>query len=392
MASEVVVVAGKARWRRLPPELRREIIRRRARGLSYTQIVAELGVGLASVHRVLAPLGGVIRAELLVSTGRRLSLEDRVEIRLGLERGWSYRRIGAQLGRAASTVCREVAAGGGRGCYRPVAAQQRAWLAARRPKPGKLADPRLCAEVTARLERLHSPQQIAGWLREQGDASLGYVSHETIYKSLYVQGRGELRRELARCLRTGRAARQPRKPAERRGRIPGMVMISDRPAEAADRAVAGHWEGDLIIGKNGKSQIATLVERKTRYVLLARVADGRAETVAGALAERVATLPAHLWKSLTWDQGKEMSGHAAFTIDTGIPVYFCDPHSPWQRGSNENTNGLLRQYFPKGTPLDGYTQDQLDTVAFSLNSRPRMTLNWQTPAERLEQLLVATTG
>jgi transposase, IS30 family len=392
MASEVVVVAGKARWRRLPPELRREIIRRRARGLSYTQIVAELGVGLATVHRVLAPLGGVIRAELLVSTGRRLSLEDRVEIRLGLERGWSYRRIGAQLGRAASTVCREVAAGGGRGCYRPVAAQQRAWLAARRPKPGKLADPRLCAEVTARLERLHSPQQIAGWLREQGDASLGYVSHETIYKSLYVQGRGELRRELARCLRTGRAARQPRKPAERRGRIPGMVMISDRPAEAADRAVAGHWEGDLIIGKNGKSQIATLVERKTRYVLLARVADGRAETVAGALAERVATLPAHLWKSLTWDQGKEMSGHAAFTIDTGIPVYFCDPHSPWQRGSNENTNGLLRQYFPKGTPLDGYTQDQLDTVAFSLNSRPRMTLNWQTPAERLEQLLVATTG
>jgi transposase, IS30 family len=250
----------------------------------------------------------------------------------------------------------------------------------------------LCAEVTARLEQLHSPQQIARYLRDLGDARLGRVSHETIYKSLYVQGRGELRRELARCLRTGRAARRPRGRLERRGKIPGMVMISDRPAEAADRAVPGHWEGDLIAGKNGKSHIATLVERSTRYVMLAQIADARAETVAAALAGRVTTLPGHLWRSLTWDQGREMTGHAAFTIATGIPVYFCDPHSPWQRGSNENTNGLLRQYFPKGTSLRGYTQHDLDAVAIQLNGRPRMTLNWQTPAERLEQLLVATTG
>jgi IS30 family transposase len=330
---------------------------------------------------------------MLAPGGRRLSLAERVEIRVGLERGWSYRRIGAELGRAASTVCREVAAGGGRVYYRPVAAQQRAMAAARRPKAGKLAaNPALCAEVAARLGQLHSPEQIACYLRGRGDARLGCVSHETIYKSLYVQGRGELRRELAACLRTGRASRRPRGRLERGGRIPGMVMISERPAEAADRAVPGHWEGDLIVGKGGKSHIATLVERSTRYVLLARIPDAKAETVAAALAGRVATLPAHLWRSLTWDQGTEMARHAAFTVETGIAVYFCDPHSPWQRGSNENTNGLLRQYFPKGTSLRGYTQDDLDAVAIQLNGRPRQTLNWQTPAQRLEQILVATTG
>jgi transposase, IS30 family len=315
-----------------------------------------------------------------------------VEIRVGLERGWSYRRIGAQLGRAGSTVCREVAAGGGRHCYKPVPAHQRAMLAARRPKPRKLAGPRLCAEVTSRLQQLWSPQQIARWLRQQDDASLGSVSHETIYKSLYVQGRGELRRELARCLRTGRAARRPRGRLETRGKIAGMVMISERPAEAGDRAVPGHWEGGLIVGQSNKSYIATLVERSTRYVLLAAVPDARAETVQRALAQRVTTLPGHLWRSLTWDQGHEMARHAAFTIATGIPACFADPHSPWQRGSNENTNGLLRQYFPKGTSLARYTQDDLDKVAIQLNGRPRQTLNWQTPAQRLEQLLVATTG
>jgi transposase, IS30 family len=389
----VVLVKRNPRWFRLPPELRREIIRLRGQGRSYLQIVAELDVALGSVGAVLAPLGGVVRKEMLAVTGRRLTLEDRVEIRLGLERGWSCRRIGAQLGRSASTICREVAAGGGRGGYRPMAAHQRAWRAARRPKPGKLAaNPRLCAEVSSRLEQLHSPQQIACWLRQQPDASLGSVSHETIYKSLYVQGRGELRRELARCLRTGRAARKPRGRLETRGKIPGMIMISERPAEADDRAVPGHWEGDLIVGKNNASYIATLVERSTRYVLLAAITDARAQTVAAALAERVTALPAHLWRSLTWDQGREMAGHAAFTIATGIPVYFCDPHSPWQRGSNENTNGLLRQYFPKGTTLSGYTQDDLDAVAIQLNGRPRMTLNWQTPAERLQPMLVATTG
>lgn len=380
-------------WRRMPAEVRREVIRLAAQGLSHRQIQVQLGVSKGSVGLVLTPLGGVIRTDTLASTGRRLSLEERVEIRVGLERGWSYRRIGAQLGRPASTVCREVAACGGRDRYRPVAAHERAVAAARRPKPRKLAsNPVLCAEVTGRLERLWSPQQIASYLRSLGDATLGSVSHETIYKSLYVQGRGELRRELARCLRTGRAARKPRRRLQSGGGIAGMVMISERPAEADDRAVPGHWEGDLIVGKNNRSYIATLVERSTRYVLLARIDDPRAETVAAALADRVTTLPGHLWRSLTWDQGREMARHAAFTIATGIPVYFCDPHSPWQRGSNENTNGLLRQYFPKGTSLAAYTQDDLDNVAIQLNGRPRQTLNWQTPAERLEQLLVATTG
>jgi IS30 family transposase len=372
--------------------MRREVMRLAAQGLTYKQILARVDTSESRVASVLRPLGGVIRKDMLAPTGRRLSLAERVEIRVGLERGWSYHRIGAELGRAASTICREVAGGGGRGGYRPVPAQQRAMAAARRPKPRKLADPRLCALVSSRLEQLHSPQQIAAWLRAQDDASLGSVSHETIYKSLYVQGRGELRRELARCLRTGRAARRPQGRVNARGQIKGMVMISERPAEAEDRAVPGHWEGDLIVGANGKSHIATLVERSTRYVMLARLADSGADTVAAALAGRVAALPGHLWRSLTWDQGREMTRHAAFTVATGVPVYFCDPHSPWQRGSNENTNGLLRQYFPKGTSLARYTQDQLDEVAIQLNSRPRMTLNWQTPAERLERLLVATTG
>jgi transposase, IS30 family len=377
------------RGKRIAPEVRREVLRLRGQGLSISQIVARVDVSQGAVAAMLRPLGGVIRKEMLAPPGRRLGLAERVEIGLGLERGWSYRRIGAQLGRAASTVCREVAAGGGRGSYRPVAARQRAVRAARRPEPRKLADPRLCAAVSGMLERLWSPRQISCWLRERGDASLGSVSHETIYQSLYVQGRGELRRELARCLRTGRAARQPRGRLEARGKIPAMVMISQRPAEAGDRAVPGHWEGDLIAGAGGRSHVATLVERSTRYVMLARVADAKAGTVAAALAERVSTLPAHLRKSLTWDQGREMTGHAGFTIATGIPVCFCDPHSPWQRGSDENTSGLLRQYFPKGTSLDGYTQDDLDAVAVSLNGRPRQTLGWKTPAGALQQVLGA---
>jgi IS30 family transposase len=364
-----------------------------AQGLSYSQIQVHVDLSLSRLSAILRPLGGVIRKDMLTPSGCRLSLEDRVEIRVGLERGCSYRQIGAQLGRAASAICREVAAGGGRGGYQPVTAQQRAMAAARRPKQPKLAaNPALCAEVTARLEQLWSPQQIAGYLRGYPDASLGSVSHETIYKSLYVQGRGELRRELARCLRTGRAARRPRGRLEGRGRIKDMVNISERPAEAADRAVPGHWEGDLITGKNGASFIATLVERSTRYVMLAAVADSRAETAAAALAAQIATLPGRLWRSLTRDQGHEMHGHAGFTVQTGIPVYFCDPHSPWQRGSNENTNGLLRQYFPKSTRLDIHSQDHLDQVAIQLNSRPRQTLGWQTPAQRLAPLLVATTG
>jgi IS30 family transposase len=367
------------------------VIRLAAKGLSYREIIDELDVTMGTVGNVLSPLGGVLRPELWQPSSFRLSLDERVEIRVGLELGLSLTAIAAQLCRATSTVSREVKANGGRQHYRPFAAHRRAFCQARRPKPAKLSSPQLRARVVADLERLWSPWQIARRLRaEFADDAGMWVSHETIYKSLYVQGRGELRRELARCLRTGRARRRPQGRVVRNGHIPNMVMISQRPAEAEDRAVPGHWEGDLIVGKNGKSAIATLVERSTRYVLLARISDQRAETVRTALGERIATLPRHLWRSLTWDQGTEMSEHALFTVETGLPVYFCDPRSPWQRGSNENTNGLLRQYFPKGTDLASYTQDQLDAVAVQLNGRPRQTLGFQTPAERLTELIALT--
>ena len=383
------------RRRVITPELRGEVARLAREGLSYRQILERVDVSMGGITIVLKPLGGVIRRDMWVVSGRRLSLEQRMELRLGLERGWSLRRIAQELGRAPSTICREVNANGGRGGYQPVVAHRRADRLARRPKQTKLAgDAVLCARVIADLGALHSPQQIAHRLAVEaaGGASVGTVSHETIYKSLYVQGRGELRRELARCLRSGRAARKSQGRPQRGARIPNMVMISERPAEVADRAVPGHWEGDLIVGKDGKSHIATLVERSTRYVMLAKISNAKAETVTAALVDLVDRLPEHLWRSLTWDQGVEMARHQLFTIDTGIPVYFCDPHSPWQRGSNENTNGLLRQYFPKGTSLRGYTQDDLDAAAISLNSRPRATLNWHTPAEVLTPLLVATTG
>jgi transposase, IS30 family len=383
------------RWRRVPPEVRREVIRLAARGLKMREIVSELDVSDGVVMRILSPLGGVIRKETLEVSGLRLTIDERVEIAVGLEKGWSYRQIGAELGRAASTVCREVAANGGRGAYRPMVAHRRAFDLARRPKPTKLgANPALCERVIADLEAWLSPEQIARRLRKEAatGATLGTVSHETIYKSLYIQGRGELRRELARCLRSGRAVRKAQGRLNKAGRIKNMVMISERPAEADDRAVPGHWEGDLLVGMGGKSHIATLVERSTRYVMLAKIPNAKAETVAAALAETVARLPSHLWRSLTWDQGKEMAAHELFSIETGIPVYFCDPHSPWQRGSNENTNGLLRQYFPKGTSLRGYSQEDLDRAAISLNGRPRETLDWHTPAECLTPLLIATTG
>ncbi len=334
--------------------------------------------------------GGVTRTDVFRDPSPlRLSIEERIEICVGLELGWSFTKIARQLGRAVSTVSREVHANGDRVGYRPLAAERRAAGRACRPKATKLAaDPVLCARVVADLEQLWSPQQIARRLREDfPDEPERWVSHETIYKSLYVQGRGELRRELARCLRTGRAQRRPQGRMERRGRIPGMVNISERPAEVADRAVPGHWEGDLIVGAGHKSAIATLVERSTRYVLLARVTDMRAETVTNAIAEVIVRLPEHLRRSLTWDQGSEMAGHARLAIATGLDIYFCDPHSPWQRGSNENTNGLLRQYLPKGTDLSFYGAGMLDNIAAQLNRRPRKTLHWQTPAETLEKLL-----
>jgi IS30 family transposase len=246
----------------------------------------------------------------------------------------------------------------------------------------------LLAEVEAGLGRRWSPQQIAGWLRREYPDDVGmHVSHETIYQSLYVQSRGELRRELTAQLRTRRARRKPQGQREDRGRIRDMVMIADRPPEADDRRVPGHWEGDLLLGARGRSAIVTLVERHTRYVLLARLADQTSVHVTDVLAERIAQLPEHLLRSLTWDQGRELAAHQHFTNTTGIQVYFCDPHSPWQRGSNENTNGLLRQYLPKGSDLSLHSQTELDDIAAELNGRPRQTLGWLTPAEKMAQLL-----
>lgn len=383
---------GNRKRRRLDRETRRQIIKMASQGKRYREIIEALNSSMGAVQSVLTPLGGVFRKEQWECSAFRLSLAERIEIYIGLTLGWTFTAIAAEVGRAVSTISREVNHHGGRARYKPVAAHRAAEIAARRPKATKLAgNPELCERVVADLERLWSPQQIARQLRAEfpTDPEM-WLSHETIYKSLYVQGRGELRRELARCLRTGRAQRRRQGREERRGRIPDMVMISERPAEIEDRAVPGHWEGDLIIGKNGKSAIATLVERSTRYVMLAKISNQKAETVRDAIVGRVATLPEHLWRSLTWDQGSEMAEHQRFTTETGVEVYFCDPHSPWQRGSNENTNGLLRQYFPKGTPLSGYTQEHLDAVAVQLNGRPRQTLNGQTPAERLNQLLAMT--
>lgn len=383
-----------AQGKRFPDHVRREVIRRAASGQSYSQIMESVDVSSGTVWNILKPFGGVIRFEQWHVSKARLSLEDRIDIKLALQRGESLRAIAADIGRNASTVCREVNSNGGRDRYRPVLAHRRACALARRPKTTKLAaNPVLRARVVADLKRLWSPQQIVRRLRtEFGDDEAMSISHETIYKSLYVQGRGELRRELARCLRTGRAKRKHRGRIETRGRISDMVMISERPAEIEDRAVPGHWEGDLIFGKDNKRAIGTLVERATRYVMLLHLPNGwSAEAVRNAMTKTITTLPESLRRSITWDQGRELAQHVQFTVDTGVEVYFCDPRSPWQRGSNENTNGLLRQYFPKGTDFRRYTPKDLRAAADSLNGRPRQTLDWMTPSEKLAEI-VATTG
>ena len=360
-------------------------------GLGTREAAAAAGAGKSVGSRWFAAAGGVKGNGPSAGSGRYLSLAEREEIALGLAREESCREIAQRLGRPASTISREVRRNGCRGVYRALAAQAQADARAARPKQAKLAgNQELRGWVQGRLQDRWSPEQISARLVIEfpGRPEMR-VSHETIYQSLYVQGRGALRRELAACLRTGRALRKPRRTeGERRGKIPGMVNISERPAEAADRAVPGHWEGDLLIGKDGKSAVGTLVERTTRFTLLVPLPAGHdAPAVAQALIPVAGGLPAALRRSLTWDQGKEMAGHAQIAVAADVDIYFCDPHSPWQRGSNENTNGLLRQYFPKGTSLAGHSPADLAAVADELNGRPRKTLGWKTPAEALAQIL-----
>jgi IS30 family transposase len=377
----------------LTVEQRQLALRLKARGLSLREIGPQVGCSHQGVALIVRSASRrPVRHHGWMPGPGRLTLADREEITLGLHAGESFTVIAARLGKAVSTVSREVAANGGRGAYRAWRAQQRAQEQARRPKTPKLACPRLAIQVATWLDEWWSPQQIAHRLRTEfpGDPMMR-VSHETIYQALYVQGRGELRRELARCLRAGRAKRRPRGRGENTGQIRDMVMISERPAEAEDRAVPGHWEGDLIIGKGCKSAVGTLVERSTRFVLLLHLPGGRdAHLVEQAMRQAITALPAELARTITWDQGKEMAYHADFTIATGIPVYFCDPHAPWQRGSNENTNGLLRQYLPKSTDLSVHSADDLARIAASLNNRPRKTLGFMKPSEKLAELLAHT--
>ena len=373
-------------------EKRRRIRELYRAGWSQARIRVEVATAWRQIRAVVRELGEY-RSFLEWAPGPgRLTLDEREEIGFGLAQRVSMAEIARRLGRPTSTVSREVKANGGRDSYRPSQAHRRAYDRARRPKARRLESAELRQVVTDRIEQWWSPEQIARRLRlDFPDDPMMWVSHETIYQSIFVQGRGELRRELARCLRSGRAERRPRGRLEHRGRIPDMVNISERPAEVDDRAIPGHWEGDLLIGTGNKSAIATLVERSTRYVLLAKINDLTAATVRDAITAQITQLPEHLRRSLTWDQGREMSQHAQFSVDTGIDVYFCDPHSPWQRGTNENTNGLLRQYFPKSTDLSVHSQADLDAAAHSLNNRPRETLGWLKPSEKLTELLVAET-
>ena len=363
---------------------------RRGKGESLTAIARHVGRSLEGVRKHVNLTGGV-RPRPRTRSQRELTVSEREEISRGVAAGASCRAIARQIGRSPSTVSRDVKRNGGRKRYRAAEAELATLRRHRRPKPGKLALwPRLRAEVEALLKLQWSPEQISAWLKtEFPDDAQMQISHETIYLSLYVQGRGTLRKELTRHLRTQRMVRQAKKRVPTgRGHIPDRVMISQRPAEAADRAVPGHWEGDLLLGKPTDA-IGTLVERSTRFVMLFQLPGGaiRAEAVRQGLAETILRLPASLRRSLTWDQGREMAEHVHFTVDTGVQIYFCDPHSPWQRGTNENTNGLLRQYFPKGQSLAKVTQAELDLVADRLNGRPRQTLGWRTPAQKLGELM-----
>jgi transposase, IS30 family len=381
---------NRPRQRQLTEAQIAELWARRAAGESGTRIARHLGRYPKSVRDYIHQAGG-IRPRRRQRPRLALSLQEREEISRGLAAADSLRAISVRIGRSPSTVSREVKRNRGRQNYRAGAAERAALTRGQRPKPAKLAiHSKLRAEVVAGLELNWSPQQISRFLKEEypGEPSM-QVSHETIYLSLYVQGRGLLRKELTQHLRRRHQIRQPKKrdTTRRVGRIKDMINISQRPAEAADRAVPGHWEGDLLLG-TPTTAIGTLVERSTRFVMLFKLPSGiNAESARVGLTQKILTLPENLRRSLAWDQGREMKQHVRFTIDTGVQVYFCDPNSPWQRGTNENTNGLLRQYFPRFKTVGHYTQEHLDKVAAELNGRPRETLGWKSPAKRLAQFL-----
>jgi IS30 family transposase len=376
---------------RISDQERRRIAELVAQGATAWQLQQEVHRSRYAIRRAVIALQRPSATQRTRSV-LRLSLVEREEISRGLVAGLSLRAIAAELGRSPSTISREVRAGGGTSRYRAHRSERRALRLARRPKPAKLAGNDALREIVeAKLQLRWSPQQISGWLKlTYPDEPEMRVSHESIYLSLFVQSRGALRKELTGYLRTGRAHRRPAGLSVNngQGQLRGIVHISERPAAAEDRAVPGHWEGDLIFGKS-YSAIATLVDRKTRFVMLVRLpARNTADAVADALTDAVTTLPDQLRRSITWDQGKEMAEHARFSIASGVPVYFCDPRSPWQRGSNENTNGLLRQYFPKRrTDFRALSQDDLDHVAAELNGRPRQTLGWRTPSQALDEAL-----
>ena len=364
------------------------------RGESLKAIGRAFGKPSSSIYFQVAPHGGIRPAPRRRSR-LALTLPEREEISRGIAAHRSARSMARLLGHSPSTVSREIRRNGGYDRYRAALADEKAWARARRPKRCKLAhSPRLRQTVASKLRLNWSPEQIAGWLkRAHPEDESCRVSHETIYRSLFVQARGVLKKELLGHLRSKRTIRRSKRAGlngDRRGQIKDIVSIRQRPAAAEDRAVPGHWEGDLLSGSRN-SYIATLVERHTRYVMLAKVANKDTQTVVAALIKQANKLPDELYKSLTWDRGKELADHRRFTLATNIDVYFCDPQSPWQRGSNENTNGLLRQYFPKGTDLSGYSQAHLNKVARQLNERPRETLKYETPAERFNAC-VASTG